>query len=85
MQNVGTIILIGENRNNQRKGSPITTLSVSIFKWTGLFSNPNLRDKISATILLRLGLIPRRLREMLTCRSTANSRTQPLEWLDIKG
>jgi hypothetical protein len=84
MQNVGGMILTGENRNNRRKGSPNTTLSISNFKWTGLASNPNLRVEIPATNLLRHGPIARRLRKMLTCRSAANSRPQPLEWLVIK-
>ena len=68
-----------KNRNNQRKASPNTTMSISNIKWTGLASNPNLRDEIPATNLLRHGPISTRLRKMFTCRSTGNSRPQPLE------
>jgi len=85
MQNVCGMILTGETRNNRRKVSPNTTLSISKFKWTGLASNLNLRDEIPATNLLRHRPIARRLRRMLTCRSTSNSGPQPLEWLVIKG
>jgi hypothetical protein len=85
MQNVGGMILTGENRTNLRKASPNSTLSILDFKWTGLASNPNFLDEIPATNLLRQGPIARRLRKMLTCRSTANSRPQPLEWLVNKG
>ena len=84
-QNVGGMILTGKKQNNQRKTSPNIILSISDFKWTGLASNPNLRDEIPATNLLRHGPITRKLRKMLTGRSTANSRPQPLEWLGIRG
>ena len=82
-QNVGGMILTGENRNKRRKVSLNTTLSISNFKRTGLASNPNFRDEIPATNLLTHGPITRRLRKILTCRSTANSRPQPLKWLVI--
>jgi hypothetical protein len=74
MQNVGGMILTGENRNNSRKASPNTTLYISNFKWIGLASNLDFRDEKRATNLLRHGPIARRLRKILTFRSIANSR-----------